>query len=143
MTYGTYDDDVFAEGESTYTGHLPWAFRDSAKCGNCARVTSGKRGCAEHALGQPKVVIPFPLPQDADLPCVGLWDEYDGETVTAEAWARCDACPAAEWCLQTAVANREEGIWAGTNTEQRRVMGLDARQEQPPLPGTTDQELAA
>lgn len=122
MTYGTYDDDVFDEGDSSYLGHLPWAYRDSAECINCARAKKG--GCAEHALGQPKVVIPFPLPSDTDLPCVGLWDQYDGETVTTEVKARCDGCPAAAWCYRTAVANGESGIWAGTNTEERNQQRL-------------------
>lgn len=121
--YGTYDDDVFDEGGESYAAHLPWARNRPEKCFGCERAVHGR--CAEHGLNLPKVAIPYPLSPEVDLPCVGLWKQYDGETVTAEMAERCGACPARDWCLQTALQNKYEGVWAGTNTTDRRSVGTN------------------
>ena len=118
------EDDVFQEGADTYPAHLPWAF-NREPCGECAESKKGL--CRRHWAVYPREVIPFPLGPDADLPCVGLWDQYDREEVTPEVEPWCSGCPAQDWCLQTAVANNEAGIWAGTNEDDRRA--LRARQE--------------
>ena len=132
-------ENVFKEGADTYPAHLPWAaVFNREPCGECAE--SKKGACRRHWAVYPREVIPFPLGPDADLPCVGLWDQYDREEVTPEVESRCQGCPARAWCLQTAVANNEVGIWAGTTYEQRRVMGLDARLDFPPQ---TQEEEAA
>lgn len=114
-------DDVFQEGADTYPAHLPWAAvfnRDP--CGECAESKKGL--CRRHWAIYPREVIPFPLSLEANLPCVGLWEEHDEEEVTPEVTTRCSGCPAQDWCLQTAVANNEAGIWAGTNSDQRALM---------------------
>ncbi len=112
-------DDVFQEGQDTYPAHLPWVF-NREPCGECAESKKGL--CRRHWAVHPREVIPFPgLDTDCSLPCIGLWDQYDREEVTPEVEARCSGCPAVvqAWCLQTAVANNEVGLWAGTNSEDR------------------------
>jgi len=116
-------DDVF-EGSDSIQGHLPWDRRERV-CVGCDRATKGP--CLQHALGMPRVSIPYPLDLEVDLPCVGLWEEHDEEYVTPEVKARCGSCPAAAWCLQTATENGYQGIWAGTNYDQRQGMKPGSR----------------
>ena len=40
----------------------------------------------------------------------------------ADLLARCRSCPLRQRCLDTAVAGREAGYWAGTTTAQRAVL---------------------
>lgn len=126
MSYHNHDD-VFTGEDETYVGSWPWAHADEGPCELCKK--SKKGGCAEHAHGLPKEAIPFPLDPDTPLPCHGSWMVYDGEIVTPEVRAMCAACPLAarEWCLQWALANREEGVWAATNTEDRRAIRAQER----------------
>jgi hypothetical protein len=81
------------------------------------------------SLGHPKTVIPGGPGPDADLPCVGRWAEFDRDVVTAEARRLCGDCAFNDWCFETALANRETGIWAGTTYDERRIMGSDARRD--------------
>jgi ribosomal protein L37AE/L43A len=45
-----------------------------------------------------------------------------GQTVPAEAQAKCDRCTVALECLLWATQHREEGFWGGTSDRVRRVM---------------------
>ena len=80
-------------------------------------------------LGHPKVTVPGGPGPDADLPCVGEWKKFDRDYVTEEVRELCGRCPFNDWCLSTALANREAGIWAGTSYDERRLMGSDARRD--------------
>lgn len=60
-----------------------------------------------------------PAPETV-LPCSGRWLDFDGDDVTEEAARLCASCPFQAWCLETATANNEHGIWAGTSWEDRR-----------------------
>ena len=114
------EEDVFGAGIETFPGHLPWAFRDP--CGECAE--SKKGACQRHWAVLPKLTIRQPFEPETVLPCAGLWEEHDQEFLTPEVEARCAGCPAATWCLQSALANDEVGIWAGTTYDQRRSIKL-------------------
>ena len=113
------EDDVFQEGADTYPAHLPWVF-NREPCGECAESKKGL--CRRHWAIHPREVIPFPFSSEVDLPCTGRWREHDEEEVTPDVITRCSGCPARVWCLQTAVANNEVGIWAGTNTDDRALL---------------------
>lgn len=112
------ENQVFGEHQETYPAHLPWVYRDP--CSECAE--SKKGACQRHWAIVPKLIIRQDFPRETVLPCVGLWDEHDQEEVTPEVKLRCAGCPARTWCLQTAVANNEHGIWAATTAEERAAM---------------------
>lgn len=77
------------------------------------------------SLHHPKVrVLGGPGPDDV-LGCAGKWDLFDGDTVTEEARRVCASCSFRGWCLETATANYEHGIWAGTSYEYRRALRKD------------------
>ena len=70
-------------------------------------------------IGHPKVRIPGGPTPDDSLPCTGRWDLFDQDVATTEARRLCGQCEFSAWCLSTALANRETGIWAGTSFDDR------------------------
>ncbi len=116
-------DDVFQEGQDTYPAHLPWIF-NREPCGECAESKKGL--CRRHWAIHPREVIPFPLDSDVNLPCTGRWELFDTEEPTQEALSLCASCPIRRWCIDTATANREWGIWGGTTSQERAERRKDA-----------------
>lgn len=113
------DRERYFENERSFRAAVPWAFVKPA-CDRC--VASLKGACQEHHFVTPKHVLPgAPAPGDI-VPCAGKWKQHDSEWVTPEVTQRCAGCPFFDWCLRTAVANDEHGLWAGTNSDDRRAL---------------------
>ena len=64
-------------------------------------------------------VLPEAACRDTDQP--DAWFSFD-DRVIEQARNVCRRCPALRDCLAWALANTEEGLWAGTTAEQRKTL---------------------
>lgn len=86
----------------------------------------------------------YDLPNHA--PMVGRYPDFDGSqpcagvdidvyfpkgdcNTTALAKSLCKSCPFVLECLEFALANKAQGIWGGTTTEERKAMSANAVRE--------------
>jgi hypothetical protein len=65
--------------------------------------------------------------------------EKEDDPVTAQQELTCGMCKVRGQCLEYATANDVEGVWAGTNSYQRRVMQVPRNRAK--CPGCTSRDV--
>lgn len=56
---------------------------------------------------------------------ISLFFPGEGEQADTRAYALCYGCPVRAECLENAIENHEQGMWAGTNEDDRRKIRRD------------------